>query len=1217
MTAIRKNPLVFNNPKNQKYSNASTSLEPITPNTPSNNDVNRLFNMNNSSGIIQGHGLLNSNNGSSNNLLLPTTPKKTTIEPEEVNFPSLKKNNMAAEKKLIVPVNRRPSRDYSADTSTGHPSSNISSTFISSFTSNNNSNTSPPSALTTRSSIQKQVPPINVNKSYTLKILNNEDTHRSIIPSSRPTTSSSKIFTRVNVEESMVEEDIVVENKDFSNNNNIAVIEEITTSPTNHSRPLTSKTISEPINTARKHNELRSSFGTTSFSSSKRPPSAGRNKKLTITSVRPPTASQIEEIQNKEIISEKEESNINQTKRHTDLQNVQTDQSTKKKRGHSKIKVDVNINEPTITISSTKNNEGNKGILITEVTQPPKKKIEEAKSKVNFRDKSDSTSPKSITIKEMFPTGTYAGNKKIKLQKLQDQNLTYRDIKRELDTLKLRLTTLKDPTSLEETTLYSIASDSSSSTDEGQPEIQKVEKRIKRLKYYKSIIRSGIQDYNAFIDLKLSTMLEEGYSGFLSKEEMKLETQRFTEEYKRFLERKSQRIVPEKVSKAIKKVDPNSAALSIVSSLPHLYSKSEYEKELAQLKLAEEIDRWKKRWSPVSTPSSTNTTASVNSSMDEIDLTDHLRSADDVSDSVESDTTSEVFDMNALDTYYEDDDEDDLEVIIVNDLDTSSDSNFFLTTAMAEEKEEEIPDQVDAKNLLKRIVSDITKAQKKRRSNPPPKFLVPDFFMKVDVRASRHISSNPLSRYNSSSNLEDTALKEPELKKVSDFNPVLRDSHDSLRNSMTVEIKSNNLPEIITTDDTFVNGSITGEDKIETGINWGAEIGNIKRRNSTVSTGEDEGEDLVIGFNDFDEPKQPSGGNIKKDDEQRFHFNQLLEHLNNELEYSEKTKKKKKKKTKKTKDEDTLSKPLESPKLRKQENDEIEEDSNLEITRENEELEDNSKKLIVELDNELLGTGAHGKVFKGFISTTKEPCAIKKISVRAGKFSKKFIKLEIDILRQLSHPYLVQYMGCKYSSKLKEYSIILEYVDGGTLEQYVKQHGPLDEQTVAIIAYQVLMGLEYLHSARIIHRDLKPANILISTKGIVKITDFGVSAQLLNVEAIRTSNVGTPYYIAPEVIQVQPYSFQADIWSLGCTLFELLFGRRLYHDLNQIAAMFHMATDPRPPLPEPNNLSPTCQDFLEKCWIKDWKKRPNARELQSHPFVRQETIIPQFCKINP
>ncbi|EFC38238.1 predicted protein [Naegleria gruberi] len=413
-------------------------------------------------------------------------------------------------------------------------------------------------------------------------------------------------------------------------------------------------------------------------------------------------------------------------------------------------------------------------------------------------------------------------------------------------------------------------------------------------------------------------------------------------------------------------------------------------------------------------------------------------------------------------------------------------------------------------------------------------------------------------------------------------------------------------------------------------IDWKKEAGMMKqrqRRNSVDMPVVEEEEDMVL-MNE-DEEKNPSEEVIAEQltfmeeetptntDKQKFQFNQLLQHLNSEVEYSDKTKKKKKKKHK-NKDHDRIQ----SPRVRenREESDVIEEDPSMTITTDQQlSLQPNDgAKVIIELD-ELLGIGAHGKVYKGFIpnyiTNTKDPVAIKKLSVKAGRFSKKFIKLEVDILKQLYHPYLVQYLGCKYSSKLKEYSIVLEYVDGGTLEHFIKTSGPMDERTVSVVVSQVLMGLEYLHSKRIIHRDLKPANILISGKGVVKITDFGVSAQLLNIEAIRTSCVGTPHYSAPEVIMVKPYSFTADIWSLGCVVFELLFGKRPYDEFNQVAAMYHMVKDDKPPMPTPNNLSPVCLDFIDKCWTKDWKKRPTARELQTHPFVNNnEHVIQKFVK---
>jgi len=116
----------------------------------------------------------------------------------------------------------------------------------------------------------------------------------------------------------------------------------------------------------------------------------------------------------------------------------------------------------------------------------------------------------------------------------------------------------------------------------------------------------------------------------------------------------------------------------------------------------------------------------------------------------------------------------------------------------------------------------------------------------------------------------------------------------------------------------------------------------------------------------------------------------------------------------------------------------------------------------------------------------------------------------------------------------------------------------------------------------------------------VKITDFGASAHLSNIAQHRQA-VGTPYYTAPEVMSLEPYSCSADIWSLGACLLEIISSQRPYHDLNEMAAMFAIQEDPHPPIP--SSVSEDCRDFLLQCWRKHPEERPSARELLLHPFI--------------
>lgn len=185
---------------------------------------------------------------------------------------------------------------------------------------------------------------------------------------------------------------------------------------------------------------------------------------------------------------------------------------------------------------------------------------------------------------------------------------------------------------------------------------------------------------------------------------------------------------------------------------------------------------------------------------------------------------------------------------------------------------------------------------------------------------------------------------------------------------------------------------------------------------------------------------------------------------------------------------------------------------------------------------------------------------------------------------------------------------MLEYVEGGSLSDIAKKYAPLPEKIVANYVKQVLHGLEYLHDQTVIHRDIKGANILAAKEGLVKLADFGVATKLSENEKIN-STVGTPNWstlaltlVAPEVINSCSATTSAcDIWSLGCTILELLTGQPPYYKLNQMTAMYKIVNEGIPPLPD--DVSPELKEFLENCFIRDPKKRKTAAELLCHPWV--------------
>jgi len=199
-------------------------------------------------------------------------------------------------------------------------------------------------------------------------------------------------------------------------------------------------------------------------------------------------------------------------------------------------------------------------------------------------------------------------------------------------------------------------------------------------------------------------------------------------------------------------------------------------------------------------------------------------------------------------------------------------------------------------------------------------------------------------------------------------------------------------------------------------------------------------------------------------------------------------------------------------------------------------------------------------------------------------------------------PYIISYYGSYF--KDSELWIVMEYCGGGSLSDVMRVlEKTLNEEQISTVVRDALKGLQYLHSVRKIHRDIKAGNILLNNKGEGKLADFGVSGQLSDTMAKRNTVIGTPFWMAPEVIQEVGYNEKADLWSLGITCLELAEGKPPYSNIHPMRAIFMIPSRPPPKLTEPEKWSKEFNEFVASCLIKDPDHRPTAEELLKHTFV--------------
>ncbi|RWS14369.1 serine/threonine-protein kinase PAK mbt-like protein [Dinothrombium tinctorium] len=254
------------------------------------------------------------------------------------------------------------------------------------------------------------------------------------------------------------------------------------------------------------------------------------------------------------------------------------------------------------------------------------------------------------------------------------------------------------------------------------------------------------------------------------------------------------------------------------------------------------------------------------------------------------------------------------------------------------------------------------------------------------------------------------------------------------------------------------------------------------------------------------------------------------------------------------------------------------------------------------LDNFVkIGEGSTGIVCIATERSTGRQVAVKKMDLRKQQ-RRELLFNEVVIMRDYHHPNIVE----MYDSFLvnDELWVVMEFLEGGALTDIVT-HARMDEEQIATVCKQCLKALAFLHSQGVIHRDIKSDSILLAADGRIKLSDFGFCAQVSPEVPKRKSLVGTPYWMAPEVISRLTYGTEVDIWSLGIMIIEMVDGEPPFFNEPPLQAMRRIRDMPPPKLKNQQKVSPRLLSFLDKILVRDPSQRATASELLQHPFLRQ------------
>jgi serine/threonine protein kinase len=268
-----------------------------------------------------------------------------------------------------------------------------------------------------------------------------------------------------------------------------------------------------------------------------------------------------------------------------------------------------------------------------------------------------------------------------------------------------------------------------------------------------------------------------------------------------------------------------------------------------------------------------------------------------------------------------------------------------------------------------------------------------------------------------------------------------------------------------------------------------------------------------------------------------------------------------------------------------------------------------------------IGEGGVAEVYKAIEIKTKRQVAIKKMNSDNKSLTLESVANEIYIMKTCRHENIIEYID-SYKVIINtirfQIWVAMEFMEGGSLTDILNLWSELkmNESQIANICKQTLLGLNCIHNQHKIHRDIKSDNILLTNKGVVKIADFGFAA-VIKPNQKRTTVVGTPYWMAPELIQGYEYDEKVDIWSLAIMAMEMAEGEPPYMDYPPLKALFLISTQGIPPLKGGSKQwSPEFLNFIDICLQKEPEVRPSAENLLEHPFIKKACPNNEIIKLN-